>query len=157
VLVGVTVGSMVAVLVAVTGGLGVAVLVGVAEGVRVGLLVAVPVGLKAGVSVGVAVGGVIGVFVVVAVGVTVGVGVATTGPRRPIWLASRSVNQRYASTPAAMPHGVLPNAGRGNSLTTPLGVMRPIWSASASVKLVERACVSACNIDPLNGGIGVQN
>src|SRR5260370_8431521 len=45
---------------------------------------------------------------------------------RPILSPNASVNQRLPSGPVVIPHGPLLDAGRGNSVMVPLGVMRPI-------------------------------
>src|SRR5262245_53761318 len=45
----------------------------------------------------------------------------------PIWLPSISVNQRLPSGPAVMARGPLLAVGTAKSVTTPAGVIRPIW------------------------------
>jgi hypothetical protein len=53
---------------------------------------------------------------------------------RPILPASRSVNQRFASDPVAMPPGELRAVGMSNSpVTTPAVVIRPILLPPYSV------------------------
>jgi hypothetical protein len=51
---------------------------------------------------------------------------------RPMLLAN-SVNHMAPSGPAAIPNGMAPNVGTGNSVMTPEVVIRPIWSPAPSV------------------------
>ena len=53
---------------------------------------------------------------------------------RPIWLAPLSVNQTLPSGPAAICAGLLLAVGIGNSVTTPLVVIRPILYVIAGGK-----------------------
>src|SRR5262245_17742289 len=52
---------------------------------------------------------------------------------RPIFAFPGSVNHRLRSGPVVMPEGRLPAVGRGNSVITPAGVIRPILFPVVSV------------------------
>ena len=51
---------------------------------------------------------------------------------RPIWFLPFSVNQRAPSGPTTMSWGVELAVGGGNSVTTPVGVMRPILPVTSA-------------------------
>ena len=64
----------------------------------------------------------------------VGIGYSVKAPEvvtRPIWFLPFSVNQRAPSGPTVMSWGVELVVGGGNSVTTPVGVMRPILPVSS--------------------------
>src|SRR5260370_9186353 len=68
---------------------------------------------------------------------------------RPILSPNASVNQSLQSGPVVIPHGPLLDAGRGNSVMVPLGVMRPILLLLPSSSVNQRLPSGPVVIPPL--------
>src|SRR5213083_2759484 len=80
------------------------------------------------------------------------------GVIRPMLSPSTSVNHRFPSGPAAIPHGITPAVGMENSVKVPVGVIRPILFAEGFSSVNHRfpsgpAAISTGSLL----GVGVEN